>query len=458
MKTMVVDLGSSYVKSAILDMESGRVLEEEKRQSPARKIYEDKLLFEVPAVEYVEIVKDLLERWSKRYRDLDSLLLSTQMHGFIYEVPGEEDPVYISWQDMRCLHLRPGGGTYLEWLQSQLSRQDMEDCGVYLKPSLGLCNLHTFLEENPSIVRGGTLYTLGSYVIRKLTGHNICHISNAAPWGLVDVKHGRWSGELLKRMGFEDIKLPTLAETDFQSCGSILMNGCRIQVYPDYGDQQIAVLGSMPEEGEGLINIATASQVSRISEDFCCGAYEIRPFFEGRFLNTISNMPSGRGLDVLVRFLTESVELLTGRKLEIGEFWECVEKQFDYNPQGLLADMSFYATPSKLDGGEIRGITQNNLSVNSLFSAAFCDMAKTYRSNLEVLFGGHPMKQLVCSGGVSWKRPELVEIISHITGCPCRLSVSDDEALEGLYRAALCCSGLCKDLNTAGEWTATFRR
>lgn len=51
------------------------------------------------------------------------------------------------------------------------------------------------------------------------------------------------------------------------------MNGRTVSVYPDYGDQQIAVLGSMPEPGDGLINIATAGQVSMVSDVFEPGEY-----------------------------------------------------------------------------------------------------------------------------------------------------------------------------------------
>lgn len=451
MKALVIDLGSSFVKSAILDLENGQVLDEKKTISSSKRIHEDKLLFEVPARCFVDTVKALLDEGSGKYRDLTSLLISTQMHGFIYVTEETEEPVYVSWQDMRCLHKRPEQDTYLGYLQKQFSEADMADCGVYIKPSLGLCNLYTMLDENPSMPRDGTLYTLGSYVIEQLTGNNICHITNAAPWGLVDVRRRCWSGEMLRRAGFEQIRLPGLSRTDFDSCGSYTVNGLTIQVYPDYGDQQIAVLGSMPRPGDGLINIATASQVSMISREFCPGGYENRPYFEGRILRTVSNMPAGRGLDVLVRFITQSAELLTGRPVSIGEFWSAFERQFVNSAQGISVDMSFYAAPQKLDGGEIRGITQNNLNLNTLFSAAFYNMAQTYKENLGILARNETMNSVVCSGGVSLKRPELIRIIEEVMGCPCRLSARDDEALAGLYRMALCCNGICKGLDDKTE-------
>ena len=84
------------------------------------------------------------------------------MHGFVYRTGQTPEPVYVSWQDMRCLHQKSPGLTYLGYLQELFSKEDMEDCGVCIKPSLGLCNLYTMLEENPGLDRNGTLYTLGS--------------------------------------------------------------------------------------------------------------------------------------------------------------------------------------------------------------------------------------------------------------------------------------------------------
>ena len=451
MKALVIDLGSSFVKSAILDLENGKLLSQKKTISSSKRRYDDKLLFEVPVGSIVDTVKELLDQGTREYGDLTSLLLSTQMHGFVYRTGQTPEPVYVSWQDMRCLHQKSPELTYLGYLQELFSKEDMEDCGVYIKPSLGLCNLYTMLEENPGLDRNGTLYTLGSYVIEQLTGNNICHITNAAPLGLVDVRRRRWSEKILRKAGFEGIRLPQLAPSDFASYGSCTVNGRTVSVYPDYGDQQIAVLGSMPEQGDGLINIATAGQVSMVSEVFEPGEYEIRPYFEGRVLRTISNMPSGRGLDVLVRFITGGTKLLTGAEVSVGEFWSAFERQFVEDSQGIAVDMSFYATPQKLDGGEIRGITQNNLNVNTLFSAAFRDMAETYWKNLGTLAGSQPLERVVCSGGVSWKRPELIRMIGRVTGLPCRLSALDDEAMAGLYRMALCCSGICRGLDDKRE-------
>ena len=440
MKTAVIDIGSSFVKAALIDTAEGTVVEEKKMPAPAKRENADPLLFEIGADSYVQILRDMLEEYTDKYPDTDSLLISTQMHGFIYRTEGM-DPVYVSWQDMRCLHEKESGRTWLDDLHTIFPKEEMRSQGVDIKPSLGLCNLYTLLAEHPEVPRDGELYTLGSYLIYALTGKNICHATNAAPLGLLDVEKKCFSERILRKAGFERMHLPQLAESDVQCCGTCCFHGREIRVYPDFGDQQTAIMGSAIREGEGFINIATAAQVGSVRSDFVPGNYEIRPYFNGQYLYVISNMPAGRGLDVLADFLKDTVRKLTGAELTTAQFWTGAAQYFREDPEGIQVDMSFYPQPAKLDGGEIRGIFSYNLNLGTLISAAFTDMARTYRKNLEILSEGGRLSGLVCAGGVSWKQPELVRKIAAETGLPCRLSVSDDEAMEGLFHLALMCRG-----------------
>lgn len=452
MKTIALDIGSSFIKAAVFDLDKLCIIEEIKTPSPQRLSGADPNLFEVPAMLYVETARRLLDEWSKKYSDVKLFVLSTQMHGFVYSYTGnEEEDMYISWQDMRCLHIREDGKSYLSYLQELFSRKEMKNCGVYIKPSLGMCNLFTLLEENSSIPRNGTLYTLGSYIISKLTGNNVCHITNAAPLGLVNVKEHCWDKEIIRKAGLQDIVLPLLVDEEFKACGTYETNGRKIYVFPDYGDQQVSILGSNPQEYEGHINIATAAQVSCISDEFIAGEFETRPYFENRYLCTISNMPSGRDLNVLINFLCDTFKTITGNELPPSKVWKAVQKEYTSNPGNLLVDMSFYPTPDNLNGGAITGITQSNLSLKNLFSAAYIDMASTYKKNLNILGKKTPIKTLVCVGGVARKTPGLLAAIRRVTGLPCRLSNTSDETYSGLFRIALCCAGICSNLTDTSK-------
>ena len=451
MKYIGIDVGSSFLKAVLLDLENDRITDSRSFPSPKKIQGQDSLLFEIPALQISDSIKQLIDGYTSQYNDIEGVILSTQMHGFVYSVPGREDR-YISWQDMRCMgNMKDDMQTYIQWLEKEVPAQDMENNGVYIKPSLGLCNLYTLIHET-DIPEDGVLYTLGSYVITQLTGNNICHISNAAPLGLADVRHHCWDHKLIQRLGFDKIRMPEIAEHDFFVCGIYKSNTCSLKIHPDYGDMQVAVLGSRIQEGEVAVNVATAAQVIRYEREFKPGRYEVRPYFQGGYLNTISNMPGGRNLDVLVTFLQESVHELTGISLEKQEIWKYIHEHAEEKQDGLRVQTCFYKNPFYCNGGAIAGITQNNLSIDNLFTAAFKDMAQTYWHHIQDL--GTDVKNIrgiVCAGGVCWKTPELCTAVAEVTGQDTRLSPMKDEALAGMFRLSLAAAGICSSLDEQAD-------
>ena len=74
------------------------------------------------------------------------------------------------------------------------------------------------------------------------------------------------------------------------------------------GDHQAALAGAFLGERELSLNISTGSQASLFTPTWQPGNYQTRPFFDGRFLNTITHIPAGRALNVLFKLLTELAE------------------------------------------------------------------------------------------------------------------------------------------------------
>lgn len=447
MKYIGVDLGSSFIKVVLMDLDQGKIVDQDKMATPEKESYENPNYFEIPAKKIVEIVKQLVDHYTKEYPDVEGLIISTQMHGFVYAIP-EKENMYISWQDMRCMNRMPGmKKTYLQWMEEQITPEEMENHGVYLKPSLGICNLYTLLEENKELRRDGELYTLGSYVIYSLTGNNICHISNAAPLGLADVAHYCWNKEILNRFHLGHVKLPKLAENDYEVCGRYESNGHYLKVHPDYGDMQIAITGSGIRAGDVVVNVATGAQVIRYDTKFKPGEYEIRPYLEGSYLYTISNMPSGRNLDVLIRFIKETINTITNGNISAQDVWKSVHKAKLIPDEDLRVETSFYRNPFFPDGGSIKGITHANLHLETIFYSAFRDMSETYWRFIQKLGADEKeIERLVCAGGVNWKTPEIRQMLSKISGKESCLSPMADEALAGMYQLSLLCSGKCGNL------------
>lgn len=445
MKYIGVDMGSTFTKAVLFDVEQGKVVEHQSVPSPARNQTVNPFHYVVPAKTLVETVHSMIDAYIEKYDDVEGVVFSTQMHGFVYACGGED--MYISWQDMRCHDLIPDGTkTYLEYLETIISHEEMADHGVWLKPSLGMCNLYTMLAQDETISRNGELFTLGSYVIRDLTGNNVCHISNAAPLGLVDVKRHKWDIGIIHKLGFDEIILPKLADNDYELCGYYRHGTKTIKVFPDYGDTQISCLGSNIYEEAALVNLGTAAQVMRNNHAFVPGEYEIRPFFNGTYLYTISNMPGGRNLDVLINFVRSIVERFTGTSINTNDIWKMIEPADD--SRGLIVNTGFYKNPFYTNGGAITGINQTNLSINGIFGAAYRDMAETFWKYIHCLGGNaDTIKQIICAGGVAWKNPKLVDCIAEITQKDTRLSPIHEESLNGLFLISQICSGIRKSFD-----------
>lgn len=439
-KFIAIDIGSSFVKAALFDLDSHTLIAKEKRMSPQKKISDDVNRFEIDAYRYVDLVRSLLTQITAEHKGITGLLLSTQMHGVVFK-PRDMDPVYISWQDQRCIE-QNGEHSYLEALKNKISICDMSRHGVYLKPMMGLCNLHTAIRQH-QFECDGELFSLGSFISNELCGANICHPHNAAPMGLINVDDNTVDEALLEKMELSGLKLPRIAKKDNEILGEIKLNGNLIYIYPDFGDMQIAALGSRISRGDALVNIATASQVMAVTDKVITGTFETRPFFGGLFLRTISQLPSGRNLKVLIDFIRSVISDFSDASLSDDEIWDKVHlllsraKHIDSN---LAVNPYFYASGEHLSGGAINFITPSNLSCTSIFEAMFSAMAKSYREHLEKLGNYDVITRIVCAGGVSFKVPELIHKIRKFTQKKCELPLMQDEAIYGMFIAAMFCS------------------
>mgnify|MGYP002703168991 CR=1 FL=1 len=94
-----------------------------------------------------------------------------------------------------------------------------------------MCNLYAMLEDDPSIPRNGTLYTLGSYIIYSLTGKNVTHAESFAPLGFLDVHHRCIHEKIIQKMDFGRIAFPEIVLKDCEVCGIYRTGNCKIRFF-----------------------------------------------------------------------------------------------------------------------------------------------------------------------------------------------------------------------------------
>lgn len=461
MKYIVIDVGSSYIKSAIVDLSEYFISKKLHYDAPVAYRGEDSLTFEVDAERIYEIVKEIIDYYISTFKSsIKGIMFSTQMHGFLFaENNGKPATPYISWQDNRCLKVRSNQKeSYLEYLCSMISRDDMDAAGIYLKPGLALCNAYTLIQEKQFPVKQGMLFcTLGSYLILRLTGEFVCHLTNAAPTGFADIIHTGWNEILIQKTGFDQYTFPMI-KAENEICGYYSSSIGKIAVYPDLGDQQAAVLGSMVEPITDInVNVATAAQMSCVYPEFKRGKYEIRPYLSGNYLNTITRIPGGRSFDVLIHFIEDIAGSIFECRLPREKMWERIYGLVLKNTgSDLQVEMGFFKDMLGAEEGAIKNISDTNLTVANLFSGAYDNIAQIYNQYIDWLTPDRKeIERLVFTGGAAWKDQLLTAKIAARTGIKKVLSPLPEEVLIGHLRLAMINEKICDNLEQTKQLLMT---
>lgn len=443
---LAIDIGSTTVKAALIDAAAGVAKAYRSIPLPQASVNTD-YIYEVSADKIYLLIEQLLKDYGSLVDDKRLFLrFSTQMHGFILANQAADALTpYISWRDNRSLQRINGSRqSFYEFIRDFI-QPDMSESGSSLKPNLAMCNLYAWLQQEMQYRSDLVFCTLGSWLGFKLTGKHASHITNAAATGLVNARWQEWNRELICDLGFQRLGFPDLLD-DYDIVGEFDKDGKTFMVLPDTGDQQTAVLGTWARaDTELIINVATAGQLASISKRYEAGAYECRPYFRGSYLKTVTGLPAGRNLDVLVRFFQNTCLTLAGYRLTKEELYSILETA-GRNPKGLDVELSFFQNTLECRGGKITGILQNNLSVETIFNSAYQNMAVTYQKHMADLGSMKTWNTVVMTGGVIKRNQRLAEIMEQTIGIPRRLITTIDTVMEGHYRLALVALGIYKRL------------
>ncbi|HMN31624.1 MAG TPA: FGGY family carbohydrate kinase, partial [Caldilineaceae bacterium] len=301
-----LDLGTSFIKGALLDLDGLAIRQVRRLPFPGPLAGLPPLHFEVDAQVVTGIVRELLDGLLDAAPECAGIVLCTQMHGLVLcTEQGESRSNMITWQDQRVLDSHPAGGTYFDRLLAQVGVIERQELGNELQPSRPLCYLYWLAEQKALPKEKVTPAGVADYVVA-----NLCHstpvsdTTNAGAHCAFDLAKQTWHQVVLKRLGLTALQWPKVLPFG-AVVGEYRHAGRMVPVYTPVGDHQCAVLGALPDKGELSLNISTGSQASMVTPTWLPGEYQTRPFFDGHFLNTITGIPAGRALNHLVNLLTE---------------------------------------------------------------------------------------------------------------------------------------------------------
>ncbi len=437
MRALGIDIGTTTIKGAVLDLASGDV--GPLRVSPFPRALKGRLptRHETAFPAIVEAVDRVLDRLCRDAPEAADLFLTGQMHGVgLFDAVSGMQPItpFISWKDERVLEPVPGqNDRFFDHCDGMLSEKERIALGNETRAGQGALTL-AWLEKYQPPPDGAVPLPIGEALIACWSGlQSAVDATFAASLGVFDLLAGRWADSVIEKWGLSRFRWPEVAPGSVPA--NVVRRGRALRVYPALGDHQAALLGVGLKSEELSLNVSTGAQIAALSEDWKPGRYQTRPYPGGAFLNTLSHLPAGQMLRWLLDLLTE----IPGSSNDpTDRVWDYIDAEASRVAEtGLRVDLSFSECLTGSTGC-IEGLTGGNMRVGQLFRAAFHSMAANFRRFAGQLDPGLPWERVAVSGSLIRRFQTLREEVERAFGLPLRLVEAErgEETLEGLYRWA----------------------
>lgn len=432
MNTIAIDCGASFVKGGLIV--DGTLVQEIKKSSP---VVADDIFTPNQVNSLTSIVKNVFDELSQNLSDV-YFTISNEMHGFILcDATGLPVTDYVSWQkELGNIPFGENKETALRILSKEKYQKHICNTGMPTRSGLPNCNLIYILNSEKKRFNNTKIkfFTLGDYLVFRL--FNVVmeiHPTNAAATGLYDLKSGSWNKELIDAAGEFDIVFQKVGEKEV----IVNLGEKKVHIFPSIGDQQAALLGADLHDEKGIsFNLGTGAQVSVCTSVLEFDEkYQLRPYFNHLFLKTIPHIPSGRALNVYIRFV-KSVLQMYDIAPDDGDLWNKLLNMLDDDvfDSELKCDLSFFDnTVTKYDKGSINNIGEFDLDVRKLFKSVLTQCATNFISVSERLVSDESKYEyLVFSGGIAQKidyiRNKIIDKYSAINN----IIVAKNETLFGI--------------------------
>jgi len=439
-----IDLGTSFIKGAVLDLDSRQLQHVQRVPFPDPLVSEDSLRCEFDADEILTAVRSLLNELAVYASDCEGLVMCSQMHGMVLmDDHGKVMSNCVSWRDQRATMLHPSGsGTFFDVVLQRISPEQRRQLGNEQDVGRPVCFLFWFAEHE-RLKPGLIPVSMPDFVLSALCGSFPgVEMTNAGAYGALNLETLNWHHDVIEELGLDDLRWPELRQHG-EVVGHLDVGGKAVACYTPVGDYQCALVGALFNEDEISLNIATGSQVSRMTTVLNLGDYQTRPFFDGKFLNTFTYPPGGRSLNVLVDLLSE---LAAAQGAFLRDPWgSIVQAVREVIDTDLEVDLSFFHTPHG-DRGRISNIRGDNLTLGHLFRAAFKNMADNFYACALRLWPERSWKSLVFSGGLACKLEVLRQTIQKRFATDYRITPYAEDTLCGLLILASVFSGRAKSV------------
>jgi xylulokinase len=362
------------------------------------------------------VIDQAIEIQKNSGSNINNIYVSGQMGGYVIEESGDYE--IVSWQDQRSLEPQyEKERTELElWLKTS---ENFKETGSELRPGLPLFSLaitKPFLRQTNRV---SPFRSVISFVTSYLTNFetNEMHITDAAASGFYNLKSKDWDYDLICKLD-KSIILPSV-HSEVTTIG--YSSKFLLEVFTGVGDQQASLRGAEIKEGVIVVNMGTGGQVAGFQEaSQPKGNFQLRPYFGGKEIRTITHLPSGRALSAFVEFCFPG-----NRQFDKYNEFERSCKSPDFTSE--LDLVNFNQTLDSLKWYRYE-ITPDRIS-----SKFFGKLIRSYEDALSEL---NLEGDLLFAGGVGQKAQIISRELSLATGRKFTISTVQETTLEGLAKIA----------------------
>lgn len=355
--------------------------------------------------------------------------LTGQMHGILLaDAEGRAVSPLVTWQDRRC------DEAFLRKLQ--------EETGYRLSSGFGCATLAWLRARGELPAEAAGACTIHDYLTARLCGlpHPVTDPTDAASWGMFDLRALDWDIDAVERAGIDRRLLPKVRNCG-DLAGSVTPKIARrlgipaaVPVAVAIGDHQASLLATLREpEQELALTLGTGGQLSAVVPSFgTAGAtYEYRPYPGGRYVITSAGLCGGAAwawLAVAARAWLRDLDL------------PCPADDAFYaklNDLGLAATSELTVHPHFLGErhaptlrGRIDGIDLQNFTLGSLARGLARGIMTNLRDMLPVdAYAG--CARLLGSGNALRRNPLLQRMAEEVFGLPLILTEGQEEGAAG---------------------------
>jgi len=152
-----IDLGTSFIKGAVLDLEARQLKHVQRLPFPPQLPSGNPLLCEFEPQAILSVFRSLLNTLLAAAPDCSGIVLCSQMHGMVLmNEAGQIHSSCLTWRDQRATMPHPSGaGTYFDVLTSRISPTHRAQLGNELRPGTPSGFLFWMAEQgrlNPDLI------------------------------------------------------------------------------------------------------------------------------------------------------------------------------------------------------------------------------------------------------------------------------------------------------------------